>query len=125
MFLDTTFLIDVSVEAEAAIIGRARRWIARNRHRQLWTTVISIGEVAAGFRSNAAARKLLAAYQIARLHPEIAYMAADIDRELMKTGERLGENDNWIAAFSRYYGEPLVSNDLAFDRVQGIRRIAY
>lgn len=43
----------------------------------------------------------------------------------MATGHRLGENDNWIAGFARYYGEPLVSNDPDFDRVRGLRRIAF
>jgi predicted nucleic acid-binding protein len=51
--------------------------------------------------------------------------AADIDRELVSKSQRLGENDNWIAAFALYYGEPVIGRDLAFDRVAGIRRIAY
>ena len=51
--------------------------------------------------------------------------AADIDRELILTGERLGENDNWIAGFARYYREALISRDAAFDRVRGIRRVTY
>lgn len=63
--------------------------------------------------------------RVARLAPEIAYEAAAIDRELMRAGERLGENDNWIAGFARYYREPIVSSDQAFDRVPGIRRISY
>jgi predicted nucleic acid-binding protein len=31
----------------------------------------------------------------------------------------------WIAGFARYYGVPLVSNDAAFDRVTGLRRLSY
>lgn len=52
-------------------------------------------------------------------------MAAIVERELMVAGGRLGENDNWIAGFCRYYGQPLISRDRAFDRVQGLRRLAY
>ena len=37
----------------------------------------------------------------------------------------LGENDNWIAGFTRYYREPLISRDGDFDRVAGLRRISY
>jgi predicted nucleic acid-binding protein len=48
-----------------------------------------------------------------------------IDREMIASGGRLGEADNLIAGTARYYGIPLVSNDRAFDRVRGIRRIAY
>jgi predicted nucleic acid-binding protein len=40
-------------------------------------------------------------------------------------GRRLGENDNWIAGFCRYYGEPVISADVAFDRVPRLRRILY
>ncbi len=61
-----------------------------------------------------------------RLTPEIAYVAASVDRDLMEdTGQRLGENDNWIAGFCRYYGQPIISRDVAFDRVRGLRRLAY
>jgi predicted nucleic acid-binding protein len=59
------------------------------------------------------------------LKPEIAYCAASADRELIASGQRLGENDNWIAGFCRYYGQPIVSRDAAFDRVRGLRRIDY
>jgi len=52
-------------------------------------------------------------------------MAALVERELMLVGARLGENDNWIAGFCRYYGQPLISRDRAFDRVGGLRRLPY
>ncbi len=48
-----------------------------------------------------------------------------MDRELIASGQRLGENDNWIAGFCRYYREPVISRDTAFDRVGGLRRLAY
>ena len=38
---------------------------------------------------------------------------------------RLGENDNWIAGFCRYYGQPIISRDAAFDRVRALRRLDY
>lgn len=40
-------------------------------------------------------------------------------------GQRFGENDNWIAGFARYYREPLIGRDQAFDRAPGVRRISY
>jgi predicted nucleic acid-binding protein len=43
----------------------------------------------------------------------------------MTIGERLGENDNWIAGFCRYYREPIISLDSAFDRVPRLRRLLY
>jgi predicted nucleic acid-binding protein len=125
MLADTTFLIDLAEEASAQRIGPARRFLAVNRQRRIWTTVINLGELAAGLLSNSDARTFVTRYRIARLSPEIAYEAATIDRELIRRGERLGENDNWIAGFARYYGEPVISNDDAFDRVAGVRRISY
>ncbi len=50
-------------------------------------------------------------------------VASQIDRELIETGGRLGEDDNWIAAFCRYYGQPIISRDTAFDRVDRLRRL--
>lgn len=125
MVLDTTFLIDMANELQASQVGPARRFLGRHRSQTPSVTVISLGELAAGMPSNTRARHFLSAFRIATLKPEIALAAADIDRELMRTGQRLGENDNWIAGFARYYGLPLVSNDRDFDRVRGLRRLAY
>ena len=125
MLADTTFLIALERETSAKRRGPAKEFLAQHRAEIFWTTVISAGELAAGLQQNQAARFFLAAWRIARLHPEIAYEAAAVDRELIRSGCRLGENDNWIAGFARYYGEPLVSNDEAFDRVRGLRRLTY
>jgi predicted nucleic acid-binding protein len=125
MIADTTFLSDFRQEHERRMIGRARRFLASHRQHPLLVTVISAGELAVIFDTNAEARAFLRAYRVLRLHPEIAYAAADVDREMIIAGERLGENDNWIAGFCRYYGQPLISRDLAFDRVRGLRRMAY
>jgi predicted nucleic acid-binding protein len=86
---------------------------------------VALGELAAGMEDNQAARAFLAGFRVVALKPEIALEAATVDRELMTTGERLGENDTWLAGFARYYGVPLVSNDAAFDRVRGLRRPGY
>ena len=86
-------------------------------------TVISVGEVAVIFAEQNEARRFLSRYRTLRLTPQIAYVAALMDRELMDAGGRLGENDNWIAGVCRYYGQPLVSRDRAFDRVRGLRRL--
>ena len=70
-------------------------------------------------------RQLLGHYRQFRLTPEIALAAAAVDRPLIQSGQRLGENDNWIAGFCRYYGQPIISRDGAFDRVVGLRRLSY
>ena len=125
MFLDTTFLISLLEEIEGRAVGPARRFLGRHRQGAHRVTVISLGELTAGMRDNQAARDFLSRFRLASLKPEIALEAAMIDRELIRLGQRLGENDNWIAGFARYYGEPLVSKDLGFDRVPGLRRISH
>jgi predicted nucleic acid-binding protein len=105
--------------------GPAAAFLAAHRRAPFLVTVISVGEVAVIFADQSEARRFLAGYRILRLAPEIAYAAAGIDRELISVGGRLGENDNWLAAFCRYYGQPLVSRDQAFDRVRGLRRLTY
>jgi len=125
MICDTTFLSDLQLEDEAGEPGSAIAFLVRHRNRRLLTTAISAGELAVIFDAEAEARYFLRLYRILRLTPEIAYTAAAIDRELIARGERLGENDNWIAGFCRYYGQPIVSRDAAFDRVPGLRRLNY
>lgn len=125
MFLDTNFLIDLEEETGTNRVGPARRFLGRHRGALVVVSVIALGELAAGLDDSEAARIFLAGFRVVTLKPEIALEAAAVDRELIETGERLGENDTWLAGFARYYGTPLVSNDRAFDRVQRLRRVAY
>jgi predicted nucleic acid-binding protein len=125
MIADTTFLIDLQQERERGHVGSACRFLAANRSATIRITVVSVAEFAAGFTTNAEARFFLAPFPIIRLFPEAAYEAADIDRDLMRTGDRLGENDNVIAGIARYFGEPLISNDAAFRRVASLRVRSY
>ena len=124
MIADTTFLSHLLREQERGP-GPATRFLAARRTDSFLVTVISVGELAVLFGTNQQARLFLQRYRLLRLFPEIAYEAAGIDRELRARGLRLGENDNWIAGFCRYYGQPVVSQDAAFDRVPGLHRLAY
>ena len=122
MIPDTTFLSDFWHERQGRASGPASAFAANPRRQRLLTTVISAGEIAVIFDTTEEARAFLSPYRILRLTPEIAYAAADVEREI---GQRLGENDNWIAGFCRYYGQPVISRDAAFDRVRDLRRLAY
>lgn len=125
MIADTTFLIDCHNERQEGQTGPALRFLSAHRTRHLMTTVISAGEFAAGFDEIAQARPFLRRWRILNLQPEIAYVAAQVDRELADAGARLGENDTWIAGFARYFNQPVISNDKAFDRVHTLRRLHY
>jgi predicted nucleic acid-binding protein len=124
MIADTTFLSDFHDEHQRRVVGPARHFLATHRNQPLRITVISVGEIAVIFASNTQARAFLGRFFIVKnIHHEIAYTAASIDRETLD--QRLGENDLWIAAFCRYYGQPLISRDRGFDRVRGLRRLPY
>lgn len=125
MIADTTFLIHLLREERLPSPGRARNFLRNHRREPIRTTIISLAEVAVAFPTAERAWHYFQTrrWTIYRLHDGIAKAAADFDREM--SGRRLGENDNWIAAFCRYYREPIISLDSAFDRVRGLRRIAY
>ena len=125
MIADTTFLIHLLAERRALRRGPASTFLADNRN-AVRTSIISLAEIAVSFPTAEAAWEYfrLSRWGVYRLHDGVAKSAADLDREL-RTAGRLGENDNWIAGFCRYYREPLVSLDRGFDRVPSLRRIAY
>src|SRR5580704_16325936 len=117
MIADTTFLIQFGNEGAQSRPGPARTFLAEHRTEIIRTSIISLAEVAVGFESSAAAWEYFKWWKVYALHRGIAEAAADVDRELSAVGLRLGENDNWIAGFCRFYQEPVISADAAFDRV--------
>ena len=125
MIADTTFLIQFHREARIGQRGPARMFFAQHRREIVRTSIISLAEIAPSFRRSADAWKYFDGWKVYPLHSGIAQAAADVDRELIRLGQRLGENDNWIAGFCRYYREPVISRDEAFERVAGLRRVAY
>jgi predicted nucleic acid-binding protein len=125
MIADTTFLIDLYEEQAKGRPGPASEFLGRNRAATLRITIISLGEFATGFNDLQDARAYLRRFPVIRITPECAYECSRIDRELIRIGQRLGENDNWIAGIARYYGELLVSNDFAFTRVTGLKVRSY
>ncbi len=125
MIADTTFVSDLFKERARRESGPVGRFFAQHRREVIRASIITVGEVAVWFDRSWEAWEAMRDWTIYRLHPGIVDAAADIDRELMARGERLGENDNWIAAFARYYREPLISRDEAFDRALGVRRVSY
>ena len=125
MMLDTTFLIDLERELETDRVGRARRFLGERRNQPVAVSVISLGEFAASMPDNETAREFVSIFHVLHMKPEIGLAGAEVDRFLIRAGGRLGENDTWLAGTARYYGIPIISNDRAFDRVPGLRRIAY
>jgi len=125
MIADTTFLAHLVQERRSGRSGPARRFLAAHRTGEIRTSIISFAEIAVSFDTSEEAWEYFKFWRIYPLHRGIVNAAADVDRHLIRTGGRLGENDNWIAGFGRYYREPIISRDAAFDRVPGIRRLGY
>ena len=125
MLLDTQFLIELERELDAATAGPARRFLGSRRSAPVLVSTVSIGELAAGMNTNDAARRLVSRFRRVNLFTEVALAAAEIDRQLIGQGLRLGKNDTWLAGTARYYGVPIVSNDADFDRVPRLRRLRY
>jgi predicted nucleic acid-binding protein len=122
---DTTFLIHFLREQKTRTGGPAQAFLESHRNGVIRTTSISIGEIAIAFPTSSLAWAYFRKWTIYHLHRGVVEAAADVDRHLSRLGNRLGENDNWIAGFCRYYREPVISLDLDFDRVEGLRRLKY
>ncbi len=125
MIADTTLLSDLLREQQRGVRGPSTQFFLDHRTEPIRTTIISVAELAVLFKTSHAAWHWLERWKIYPLHTGIAQRAADIDRVLTDSGERLGENDNWIAGFAAFYQEPVISHDAAFDRAPGVRRVVY
>lgn len=124
MIADTNFLSGLYRERQSASPGPATEFLRRHRRRPLWTTIISVGELAV-MVPPPSLWLFLSRWRVLRLDATAALEAARIDRELIAQGGRLGENDNWIAGIACVTRQPVISRDTAFDRVRGLRRLEY
>lgn len=125
MIADTTFLSDLIREQCNGVRGAASLFFHKHRTQKIRTTIISAGEISLLFRRTDQAWEWLTNWTIYRLRGGIVNAATEIDRHLIKTGQRLGENDNWIAGYAAYYREPLISRDVRFDDAPRVRRVSY
>ena len=117
MLLDSSYLIDLEEETTDQKFGPAIAFAHAHRRLAPRISIITLGELAAGASDEVRTRRFLAHYRVVALKPEIAYLAGRLERALSARGQRLGENDNWIAATALYYGEPIVTHDGDFSRV--------
>jgi len=63
--------------------------------------------------------------EIAAITSATAGLYADIRLVLKRAGAPIPANDVWIAALARQHALAILSNDRHFDRVGGVRRIAF
>ena len=125
MLTDTTFWIDLAQERSRRVAGPAHIFISRHRSFELQVSIITWGELAVGVQSPAELDRLLRRVRTLGLPLQIAWEAGRIQRELLATGETLGENDLWIAATARTWGMRLITRDRAFNRVPRLNVVRY
>ena len=121
LLLDTSALIDLERELAQSRVGRVRAYLGEHLGDDLACSTVTVGELASG-ENETAVRVLLRHLRKLPVSEAVAYRAGQLDKELMGKGQRLGENDNWIAATALHYSATLVYADGDFDRVDGLKR---
>ncbi len=121
LLLDTSVLIDLELELAANIVGPVRAMLGRSKSDGLACSVVTVGELAVG-ADETRVRILLHRIRKIPVTEAIAYQAGTLDRALARIGQRLGENDTWIAATALSLSATLVYADGDFERVAGLKR---
>lgn len=121
LLLDSSALIGLERELAQRKVGRVRVYLGEHLGDELACSTVTVGELASG-EDETAVRVLLRHLRKLPLSEAIAYRAGQLDKDLMSKGQRLGENDNWIAATALHYSATLVYADGGFDRVNGLKR---
>jgi predicted nucleic acid-binding protein len=122
LLLDTSALIALERELADRKVGPVRACLGRSKEEELACSTVTVGELASG-GSELAIRVLLRRLRKIPLSEIIAFRAGELDKKQMRRGQRLGENDNWIAATALHYSATLVYVDGDFDRIEGIKRM--
>jgi predicted nucleic acid-binding protein len=121
LLLDTSALVGLEIELAAGSIGPVRTFLARHKGEDLACSTVTVGELATG-SEEIRTRVFLRHLRKISLTEVIAYRAARLDELQRSKGQRLGENDNWIAATALHYSATLVYADRDFDRIDELKR---
>jgi len=122
LLLDTSALVGLEIELADRKVGPIRTYLGRNRGEDLACSTVTVGELASG-SNETAVRVFLRHLRKIPVSENIAYRAGELDKKLTSEGQRLGENDNWIAATALHYSATLVYTDGDFDRIESMKRI--
>jgi predicted nucleic acid-binding protein len=123
--LDTNAL-SAWADADAALL----RVLPKDR---LWhLPVVALGEFLFGIRRSRERAKLerwieevKATSALAAIDADTAVYYADIREELRAAATPIPENDIWIAALCRQHRLAVASRDGHFDKVRGLKRVAW
>jgi tRNA(fMet)-specific endonuclease VapC len=94
--------------------------------------VVVIGEFDFGIRMSRHYRRYadwldtnLASVEVVSIDHAVAKAYGAVRLELKKAGTPIPVNDTWIAAIARHMGVPIVSRDVHFDAISGIKRVGW
>lgn len=104
--LGSTSVVSVPV----VVLGEYRFGIAQSRHRREYEEWLD---------------GLLLASRVLDVDASTAASYAAVRLELRRAGTPIPSNDVWIAALCRQHSLPVLSRDLHFDAVRGIRRVSW
>ena len=121
LLLDTSALIDLEHELAHGTVGPVRTFLGRHRGEALACSTVTVGELASG-ADEESIRFFLRRLRKIPLDEGIAYRAGQLDQRLARSGTRLGENDNLIAATALRYSATLLHVDGDFQRVPRLKR---
>ena len=98
------------VAVPVVVLGEYRFGIAQSRHRASYESWL---------------QEWIAAVIVLNIDEETTHSYSAIGLELKKKGKPIPANDLWIAALCRQHSLPLLTRDLHFDVIPGLRRIAW
>jgi tRNA(fMet)-specific endonuclease VapC len=99
-----------SIELPAIVLGEYRFGVAQSRRRKEYEKWLE---------------ELIAATRVLSVDEQTSGHYAQVRSELKKAGKPIPSNDLWIAALARQHRLPLLSRDVHFDAVQGLKRIGW
>lgn len=123
ILFDTTVLIDLEREARRRVPGAATAYLQTIPDEHPAICAITVGEFAEGFvdRAFESFVQRLKPYSVIPIDERIAWRYARISRDGRATGQRIGDNDLWIAATALERGIPLLTRNVQhFSRIPGL-----
>jgi len=122
LLFDTSALIELESELANRTVGAVRNYLGRNLGSDMACSTVSVGELASG-SDETLTQVLLRKLRKISLTEAVAYRAALLDKAQSIKGQRLGENDTWIAATAIHYSATLVHLDRDFLRIAGLKQV--
>ena len=92
------------------VLGEYRYGIAQSRNRATYTNWL---------------KGLINDCLVLDINEPTTHYYAELTLELKRNGKPIPTNDIWIAALCRQHALPLLSRDLHFDLVSGLKRVAW